>query len=52
MKYAITHLMNTKKNYEDELKAAQDELKKLNNPDKETQKDYDSETIMEEVDGE
>ena len=43
MKYAITHLMNTKKNYEDELVASQEELKKIQNPDKEIQKDYDNE---------
>jgi len=43
MKYAITHLMNMKKNYEDELLAAQEELRKIQNPDKEIQKDYDRE---------
>jgi hypothetical protein len=47
MKYAITHLMNTKQNYEDELKAAQAELKKMQEPEKETQKDYDLDTTIE-----
>lgn len=48
MKFAVQHLMDIKKGYEDELKSAQEELKKLQNPGEETIKDYDSETKMEE----
>lgn len=45
MKVAVMHLMDTKKNYEDELKAAQDELKKIQNPAEIVQKDYDLEGV-------
>lgn len=51
MKFAVQHLMDIKKGYEDELKSAQEELKKINNPEEETQKDYDTETNVEEKDG-
>jgi hypothetical protein len=48
MKFAVQHLMDIKKGYEDELKSAQEELKKFQNPDLETIKDYDGETKTEE----
>ena len=43
MKVAVTHLMNTKLNYENELKAAQEELVKIQNPETIIQKDADNE---------
>lgn len=48
MKFAVQHLMDIKNGYANELKAAQEELKKIQNPDKETLKDYDTETKLEE----
>ena len=47
MKYAITHLMNTKKNYEEELIAAQEELRKIQNTQTDIVKDYDNEKVGE-----
>lgn len=48
MKYAITHLMQMKKNYSDELIAVSEQLKKIQNPQEETSKDYDLDTNIEE----
>ena len=45
MKVAVTHLMNTKLNYENELKAAQEELVKIQNPESIIQKDADNEGV-------
>jgi seryl-tRNA synthetase len=41
MKFAVQHLIDIKTGYETELKAAKEELTKIQNPDKEIQKDYD-----------
>ena len=46
-KHAIKHLMNTKKNYEEELEAAKEALNKMQSPETEIVKDYDSETKLE-----
>jgi len=42
-KFAVVQLLNTIENYKNDLKAAEVELRKLDNPDKEIVKDYDGE---------
>jgi len=46
-KFAVMQLLNLKKSYEEDLKTAQEELKKLDNPEEEVMKDYDLETKVE-----
>lgn len=51
MKFAVQHLMDIQSGYKSELNAAKEELRKIQSPDEETQKDYDTETTIEGRDG-
>ena len=48
LKFAVLHILNLKKKYEEELEGLKKELEAIDKPEEVIAKDYDNETITEE----